>query len=79
MAEHYDPNDINAVLSRIVTNQENKAIVDAERWQKMAQWMAAHQADCRKKGERIDSLENWRWYVLGIAAGVGIVLRFLFK
>lgn len=79
MAEHYDPTDMNAVLMRIETNQQNKAIVDAERWQKMSQWMTIHQAECDERGKRIEKLENWRWYLIGFVAGVGAVVGYFLK
>ncbi len=79
MAEHYEPNDVNAVLSRIETKIENKAIVDAERWQRMQRWMDVHQRECEKKGDRLSALENWRWYLIGICAGIGLVLKLVWK
>ena len=79
MAEQYEPNDVNAVLSRIETKIENKAIVDAERWQRMDQWMRTHQIECADKTRRIEKLENWRWYVLGIVAGAGALVKFFWK
>ncbi len=79
MAEHYEPNDVNAVLSRIETKIENKAIVDAERWQRMQRWMDVHQKECDDRGRRIQSLENWKWYVIGISAGIGAVIKLVWK
>ena len=74
MSREYDPQSLNAVLSRIEANQENKAIVDAERWQKMEQWMELHQLQCDDRGRRIEKLENWRFYIIGIATGAGFIL-----
>jgi UDP-N-acetylglucosamine transferase subunit ALG13 len=79
MAGNYNPNDVNAVLSRIETKMENKHIVDAERWQRMQRWMDLHQQECSQKTVRIEKLENWRWYVIGIVVGVGAVVGYFLK
>ena len=79
MAEQYEPNDVNAVLSRIETRIENKAILDAERWQRMQAWMQLSQKQAEKQDERIAALENWRWYVIGIAVGLGVVIKAVWK
>lgn len=33
----------------------------------------------KEQNNRISSLENWRWYVIGIATAAGIVANYLLK
>ena len=84
----YDSNDINAVLSRIETQQEaisekldNALILQARRCSECEIWQQHHSKECeerRSKTEmRLAALENWRWYVLGIAVGTAAVLKIL--
>jgi Ni,Fe-hydrogenase III component G len=79
MAEHYEPNDVNAVLSRIETKIENKAIIDAERWQRMQRWMDIQEKKSNEKDTRLQSLENWKWYLMGIIFAVSAFWKFIWK
>ena len=77
----YDPRDINAVLSRMEAGQENiakvledNALAQKERWDRLAGWVERQDARAEVQNRRIGALENWRFYVIGIATGAGFLL-----
>lgn len=68
--QNYDPDSINAVLSRIETLQKQDSI----KLEAISQRLKSGDERMDKHDERIQKLERWKYYVAGFAAAVGFAL-----
>jgi hypothetical protein len=66
----YDPNSINAVLSRMETLQKE----DSLKLEAIKQRLVKGDERMDKQEERIQKLERWKYYVAGFSAAVGFAL-----
>lgn len=67
MAPDYNPNDINAVFSRLET------LLNAQ-----AETLEEIKSNTAKLQERITKLEGWNWKQIGFIAGVSSTITLVF-
>lgn len=68
--QDYDPNSINAVLSRMETLQKQ----DSEKLCNILDRLSKGDERMNSQDERIQKLERWKYYVAGFAAAVGFAI-----